>query len=116
MPAGFELFLKDWGPESLLSLGFIAVIIGLLVPRRTVRENQKLLLERVAEAREREKIAVAAFDKLQEAVVLQSRQMEKLSEQGEMTVALLQGIQRAAGSAPVYASVSPTGRHYRGET
>lgn len=113
MPEGFA-FIKDWGPGSLLALIVFLVCIGLLVPKRTVTDNQKILTERIYEALEREQKAVAAAEKLQEAVVLQSRHLAKLSEQSEMTIALLQGIQRAASSSPYAAS--SLGRHSNGET
>lgn len=112
MPEGFT-FIKDWGPESLLAMMVMFVGLGMLVPRRTVSDNQKILNARIDEALAREKTAVMAAEKLQEAVVLQSQHLAKLSEQSEMTIALLQGIQRAASFAP--SAPSLYGRH-RGET
>jgi len=89
---GFEIFVKDWGPESLLAAAILAVLFGLLIPRWSVNKTVAILELRIAEALEREKYHRSANEKLQETVRLQAEQLGDLMEQGRTTVALVGSI------------------------
>lgn len=106
MGEGLELFVKDWGPESLLASVVVAIILGLLIPRWSVNKTIEVLEKRIAEALEREKYHRSANEKLQETVHLQAKQLGDLLEQSRTTVALVGSIEQKA---------TRTGRHHGGQ-
>jgi hypothetical protein len=104
MGEGFEIFLRDWGPESLTAFFVLSVGLGLLIPRWSVNKTVAILEKRISEALEREQYHRSANEKLQETVRLQAEQLGDLMEQGRTTVALV-------GSIADQASIKGGGRH-----
>lgn len=98
---GFELFVKDWGPTSLLGAFIIALLLGLLDTRWSVKKKLDLIQASRDEALEREKYYRTANEKLQETVNLQAQQLGDLMEQGKTIVALLGSIAESARQSQV---------------
>jgi biopolymer transport protein ExbB/TolQ len=101
---GLGLFLKDWGPQSLLSAYVIAQLLGYIESWRSVNKKLELIKQQKDEALERERYQRSANEKLQATVDLQARQLDDLMEQGRTVIAILSSIASAA-SAP------DSGRH-----
>lgn len=96
MPAGFEILAKDWGPESLLAVALLAIILGFLRTRSSVKEMMTLQELRITEARDREQHYREASEKLQTTVQLQAKQLDESMEQGRTIIALLYSLRDAA--------------------
>lgn len=107
MGEGFELFVREWGPESLLAAAVLSIFVGLLIPRWSVNKTISILEKRITEALEREQYHRSANEKLQETVHLQAEQLGDLMEQSKTTVALV-------GSIADKAAKSGGGRHAGG--
>jgi hypothetical protein len=101
------LFVKDWGPESLLALAIVALLFGYLETRWSVNKKISLVQASRDEALEREKYLRSANEKLQETVRLQAEQLDDLMEQSRTVVALVRSIESSA-QAPKH------GRHSSG--
>lgn len=103
MGEGLELFIKDWGPASLVSFFVLSIGLGLLIPRWSMNKTIKILDDRITEALAREKIHVSTNQMLQETLLLQTKQLGDLMEQSKTTVALVGSIEKTA---------TRTGRHH----
>lgn len=106
MPQSLALYLKDWGPESLLAILLLSIIFGRLQSRVAVIRGDRIQEARITEALDRERYHRAAAETLQQTVNLQAKQLGEMMEQGKTTIALLQSLQNAA--SPRYVD---EGRH-----
>ena len=104
MLEGFQLFVKDWGPQSLVALMILFIATGMLETRWSVNKKLAFVIASKNEALERERYYRDTVDKQQITIHLQAEQLGAMLEQGKTTVALLSSIAATAGE-------SQRGRH-----
>lgn len=90
------LDLKDLGPSSILALAVLLVLLGLVVPRRQLkdlRDDRDKREKQLIEERDEWKAAFFASDKTSREL---AGQMQAMLEQGRTTEAVIKAIPKRA--------------------